>query len=199
MRCGKIALAEKAAQEANGANRWAKNSGTSYVAVGMISGIRAIMTKKGAPMAFAKLNDLKGSIDITFFPKTWEQLKSKIQEEGVYAFRGKIDMGTPAEPRETPSLLVDSLEDINSLQQRSISEIHIHVEKGFDKVKQISELKDLIFGEQGNGNCVVFFHIDNINGKNYIVKANAQLNVPHDEGFIQNLKSIPNVTDVWTN
>lgn len=199
MRAGKVALAEKAAQEASGGNRWARNTGTTYTAVGMISNIRTIMTKKGAPMAFAKLDDFKGSIDVTFFPKTWEQLKDKIQNEGVYAFRGKVDMGTPAEPRESPSLLIDSIEDINSLQQRSISEVHIQLESGFDKVKEIAVLKDLIFGEQGNGNCLVYFHLDNINGRNYIVKANAQLNVSHSDDFIQSLKDTPKVMDVWTN
>ena len=199
MRYGKIALAEKAAQAENGERRRSKNNGTTYIAIGMINGIRTIMTKKGEPMAFAKLDDMNGSIDVTFFPKTWAQLKDTIQNETVYAFRGSVDMGTPEMPRETPSLVVNSIEDINSLQQRSISEVHIQLEPGFDKVKEISQLKDIIFGEQGMGNCIVFFHLDNINGRNYIVKANGQLNVSHSEDFLSQLKDLPNVVEVWIN
>ena len=64
--------------------------------------------------------------------------------------------------------------------------------------KDIAELKDIIFGEQGLGNCIVYFHLDNIKGKNYIVKANGQLNVSHSDEFIAGLKEAENVVDVWT-
>ncbi|MEE1180834.1 MAG: OB-fold nucleic acid binding domain-containing protein, partial [Treponema sp.] len=198
MRCGKIALAEKTALEASGGNKWQRPKGTSYTAIGMLNGLKPFMAKSGKPMAFAKLYDMKGSIDITIFPKIWEQLKDKLKNEEVYAFRGTVDMGTPERPRETPSLVIDTMEDISTLQERSISEVHIQLTPGFSKVKDIAELKDIIFGEQGLGNCIVYFHLDNIKGKNYIVKANGQLNVSHSDEFIAGLKEAENVVDVWT-
>ena len=113
-------------------------------------------------------------------------------------FMLSVDMGTPERPRETPSLVIDTMEDISTLQERSISEVHIQLTPGFSKVKDIAELKDIIFGEQGLGNCIVYFHLDNIKGKNYIVKANGQLNVSHSDEFIAGLKEAENVVDVWT-
>ena len=63
-----------------------------------------ITTKKGAQMAFAKLNDMDGQIDLTFFPKIWETIRGQLEDGSVYAFRGKVDGS-----RDTPSLIVDQL------------------------------------------------------------------------------------------
>jgi DNA polymerase-3 subunit alpha len=91
----RIAEEQKASQQrmiAGGAKPWQlRDSTKSYTALGMLTDLHQIRTKKGDDMAFAKLADLTGQIDCTFFPKVWEQLKDKIQDEGVYAFKGKVD------------------------------------------------------------------------------------------------------------
>ncbi|MBR1911228.1 MAG: DNA polymerase III subunit alpha [Treponema sp.] len=189
-RIGKESKALKDAMSTSGQNAWQnKNSGRSYVGIGMVQGLRQIMTKKGTQMCFAKLSDFKGEIDITFFPKVWEELKDKIQEESVYAFRGKVDGS-----RETPSLLVDSIEDPTELQQKAITSVHIQMEQGFTTPKDINPIKDILFGAQGN--CYVYFHID-VDGKTYIIKANSQMTAPCDKQFVQSLKDMPLVQDVW--
>ena len=141
-------------------------------------------------MCFGKLADFKGSIDITFFPKTWEEIKDKVEDGGVYAFKGKVDGS-----REQPSLIVDSLEDPKALEERAISQLHIELEDGFQNAGEISSLKDVLLGSQGN--CSVFFHID-VNGLNYIVKGNSQMRAPSGADFIQQIKDQPLVKDVWT-
>ncbi len=189
-KAGKEDKAEKAALEASGRKPWQmKNTGRSYVAIGMIQGLRQILTKKGDQMCFAKLADFKGAIDITFFPKVWEQLKDKIQDEGVYAFKGKVDGS-----RETPSLLVDTMEDPKALEAKSISAVHIKMREDFSSMKEISPLRDFLFG--ANGNCVVYFHIS-VNGAPFTVKANQQMQVPSNSDFIQSLKDQNLVEDVW--
>lgn len=145
--------------------------------------------KSGKLMAFAKLSDFKNSIDLTFFPQTWEAMKDKIVNEGIYAFKGKVDGS-----RETPSFLVDSIEDPAQLQQKSITNVHIQVESGFKSVKEIAPLRDFLFG--GQGNCYVYFHID-IGGKMYIIKANTQMNVPCTPEFLNDLRETKCVKDVW--
>ena len=60
---GKQAFAELQSATSSGRNSWSmRNSGTSYIAIGMLQGLRVIMTKKGTQMAFAKLADFKDSI-----------------------------------------------------------------------------------------------------------------------------------------
>ena len=189
-RCAKTAKAEKASLEQSNAPFWQRrNAGTSYIAIGMLQGLHPIATKKGDQMAFAKLSDFKGAIDVTFFPSVWKTMHDKLQNEGVYAFKGKVDGS-----RETPSLLVDSIEDIDSLQAHTIRGVHIQLKSGFKEMREINDLKDYLFGVQGN--CFVYLHIE-VEGTMYIVKANTQMTAPSTPEFIQTVKDMPMVQDVW--
>ncbi|MBR4321061.1 OB-fold nucleic acid binding domain-containing protein, partial [Treponema sp.] len=190
-RVAKDDKAEKEAMAASGRNPWQmRNSGRVHSAVGMLMELRTIVTKKGVPMAFAKLQDYNGSFDLTFFPKTWETMKDKIENDKVYAFRGKIDSS-----RETPSMLVDSIEDPSVLQEKAIEEIHIQLDGNFSDERQIFSLKEYLFGVSGT--CSVYFHIDTPTDT-YIVKAANQLQAPATKEVLEDLKGIPLVKDVWT-
>ena len=191
-RAGKEAEAEKNALLSSGQNSWqSRNSGKSYTILGIISGLRIIYTKKdNKPMAFAKLQDIYGEIDLTFFPKTWAILYSQIKEDGVYCFKGKVDGS-----RETPSFLVDSIEPIEQLKQHSIKELHIELDNSFNSEADLSSIKEFLFAKTGS--CYIYFHIDTQYG-NYIVKANQQLTVQPDKELIQQLLDMPFVKDVWT-
>ena len=183
--------AEKEALTASGLKPWQmKNSGKQYIALGMINGIHEIRTKKGDMMAFAKLNDYDGQIDLTFFPKTWEELKPKLEESGIYALKGKVDGS-----RDTPSLIVDSIEDANELEKHAAQAIHIMLDPGINSEASLMQLKDFLFDKTGN--CSVYFHID-IGNSPYIVKANSMIQVTASEETIKALKDINVVKEVWT-
>lgn len=191
-RWAKVDRAEKAALAASGKNSWqTRGNGKTYIAIGMMQEVRTILTKKGSPMAFGLLADFTGLIDLTFFPKTWELLKDKIQPEHVYAFKGKVD-GTR---EDAVTFIVDSLEDLETLQQKSAGSLHIQLEEGFNSAKEIAPLRDVLFG--GTGSLLVYFHID-VNGTPYIVKANSQMTVPGSPEFLDSLKDIPGVQEIWT-
>ena len=183
--------AEKQALQASGAKFWQmKDAGKSYIALGMINGIREITTKKGARMAFAKLNDYDGQIECTFFPNTWEQMKSKITDGGIYALRGKVDG-----MRDTPSFLVDAIENAAALENRSAKSVHMVIDENFSNATEISDLRNFLF--DGSGNCSVYFHIK-INNSPYIIKANDQIAVSASEDSLKKLRDLNFVKEVWT-
>jgi DNA polymerase III subunit alpha len=187
----KFAKAEKDALAGSGSNSWQnRNTGREYVALGMLMELRSIRTKKGTEMAFGKLQDYNGAIDVTFFPKTWENMKQQVHNDGIYAVKGKVDGS-----RDIPSLIVDSIEDPDQLQAHSVQEVHVELENTYNSAADIIKLKDFLFGKTGK--CCVYFHIDTSNGL-YIVKANDQLTVPSDSETIGELKDLPYVKDVWT-
>jgi len=188
----KNAKSQYASDIANGGRSWQmKNSGKEYVAIGMLTELRSIITKKQTAMAFAKLQDYNGTIDLTFFPKTWEQLQGKIENDTVYAFRGKLDTSPD---REEPSFIVDSIEDPQVLQNRAIQEVHIQLEDGFHEEQQIFNLKEFLFGNSGT--CSVYFHM-NAGENSYTIKANTQLSAPNTKDFLESLKAQPFVREVW--
>ncbi len=77
------------------------------VLAGILTMIRPHVSKNGKPMGFAELEDLFGRIELTIFPRTWEEYQDKIQRDKVVVVWGK------AEVREgnTPKLLVDRISD----------------------------------------------------------------------------------------
>ena len=180
----------EAMKAAAGINSWqSRNFGKTYTAVGMLVELKPINTKKGDSMAFGKLQDFKGMIDITFFPPIWATLRPQIHSGKIYGFKGKLDGS-----RGTPSFLVDSLENLESLKTHSIHEVHIQLNFQDFSQEKIEHIRDFLFG--ATGNCSVYFHIDTENGP-YIIQANPQLSVPSTPGFIQELKDQNGIADVW--
>ena len=79
--------------------------GKNIVLGGLLSNIRTITTKKGDPMAFVQLEDLQGSCEVVFFPKTYVELKDQLLPDTVLLIKGK------AQTREgRTSLLADSIQ-----------------------------------------------------------------------------------------
>ncbi|MCL5996150.1 MAG: DNA polymerase III subunit alpha [Chloroflexi bacterium] len=77
------------------------------VLAGVITMVRPHVSKTGKSMAFAELEDLYGRVELTIFPRTWEEYQDKIQRDKVLVVWGK------AEVREggTPKLLVERVSD----------------------------------------------------------------------------------------
>ena len=187
----KIAKSQKEQTGSQNQNPWqTRNSGKTYTVIGMIQELKLIRTKKGDEMAFATLQDFNGTIDLTFFPKTWGTIRQQVHTDAVYAFKGKLDASN-----EEPSVLVDSLEDISSLQINSIHEVHIQLDKNLKDEFEIQELKNFLFGTSGN--CLVYFHIETAEGL-FTIKANSQLTSPCNKEFLDALADIPFVKEVWT-
>ena len=175
----------------SGKDSWQnRNAGKVYTVLGFLHNLHPIVTKKATNMAFAKMQDYDGEFDMTFFPKTWETLKNQIQDGNIYAFKGKVDGS-----REEPSFIVDSLEDISTLKQHSIHEVHISLENNFNSERDIAKMKDFLFGTTGN--CSVYFHVDTLNGA-YIVKANSSLTCPATPEVLTKIKDLDFVKEVWS-
>ncbi len=191
-RCAKESQAQRNAAMASGQSSWqTRNIGKSYVALGMLIDLKPYTNKKGQLMAFGRLQDFKGIIDLTFFAPVWAELRSKVQQDGIYAFRGKVDGS-----RDRPSFLVDSLEDPETLQARAIHELHIQLTPDCNEEQKITRLRDFLFGTSGT--CAVYFHIDTGTTGPFIIKANPQMTVPSTPEFIKSLEAQPCVSEVWT-
>jgi DNA polymerase-3 subunit alpha len=117
-------------------------------------------------------------------------MRGQLEDGNVYAFRGKVDGS-----RDTPSLIVDAIEDVEKMEMHSAQSVHIKLDTNFTSEPQISQLKDFLFDKMGN--CSVYFHIDT--GKNpFVIKANSQITVSSAPEVLKELRGIPYVKEVWT-
>ncbi|MDR2901019.1 MAG: DNA polymerase III subunit alpha, partial [Treponema sp.] len=163
-----------------------------YVIIGMIKSMRPYQTKKGAWMCFASIADFNGEMDVTIFPKTWEQLRGKINVDQVVALKGKADK---PKDRERYSFLVDALMDLDTLAERSWREIHIRLNEGTaDREENLYPLRDCL-GDI-SGSCLIYVHIPTEGGEG-IVKASAQVTSSSDQTTLDAISSCVGVAEVW--
>lgn len=66
--------------------------GKPVTVAGVITTLRTLTTKKGEPMAFGALEDLDGSVEVVFFPRTWQQVRNQVQVDQVMLVRGKVQV-----------------------------------------------------------------------------------------------------------
>ncbi len=67
-------------------------AGERVKVVGVINGVREITTKKGDRMAFAVLEDLTANIEVTIFPRTFEEVQPLLAKEDAVMVEGKVDL-----------------------------------------------------------------------------------------------------------
>lgn len=63
--------------------------GKNVTMIGMIADVRTITTKKGDPMAFMHIEDLKGQCEVVVFPKAYAQYKDKLELDSVVLIKGQ--------------------------------------------------------------------------------------------------------------
>ncbi|MDR1428948.1 MAG: DNA polymerase III subunit alpha, partial [Spirochaetaceae bacterium] len=73
-------------------------SGGSCILIGIIKSLKTIVSKSGK-MAYAVLSDYNGEIEVTFFPRTWENCQDKIEVDKVAILKGKIEYQRDRERR----------------------------------------------------------------------------------------------------
>ncbi len=86
---------------------------------GSIEDIRTIITKKGDEMAFARLADVQGNVELVIFPRIWKKFGEQIRMDGVLFAKGKVDTD-----RSAPKILVDYIEKID-LDGIASADMHI--------------------------------------------------------------------------
>ncbi len=82
---------------------------------GAISAIRSITTKNGQKMAFVKIEDQYGEIELVFFPSVYQSYADKLVRDKVYIATGKLSTkDRSGNLTSEPKILVDSMLEIDS-------------------------------------------------------------------------------------
>jgi DNA polymerase-3 subunit alpha len=100
---------------------------TEVQIAGLIVSLAATVVKNGKlagqKMARMRLEDLDGGVNVTVFPKAFEQFKHKLVEDSVVIVRGKVE-----ERSEEPGLLLSDVLTIEEALARFEGGVIVHVE-----------------------------------------------------------------------
>lgn len=67
-------------------------AGKSVIIAGMVAEVRTITTKKGETMAFVRLEDLQGTVDVTVFPQLFKEKRALWAADKIVIVFGKADV-----------------------------------------------------------------------------------------------------------
>jgi DNA polymerase-3 subunit alpha len=90
---------------------------------GMITDMREITTKKGQKMAFLKMEDLSGEIEVVVFPKVYLQYSSLLTRDNIVRIAGKVSTrGNSQDVAKEKSIMADTFSIIepSSLDEASL-------------------------------------------------------------------------------
>lgn len=116
----------------------------------VVTEVRAIVTKKGQPMAFVKVRDDTGVVDLVVFPKTYELVKSILIENKPLLISGKVD-----ERDDARNVLVDEIIS-ESAATENIDKLFIRIPER-TKTNQLAALKELLLQNPGGQEVALVF------------------------------------------
>jgi len=138
----------------------------TVVTAGVIGSLTKIITAKGDPMLFVRLEDAFVGVELLIFPKLYEEIGDKIQEEKIMMVTGQLSY-KDAEPK----ILVNNLWEINQDNLDSVVQsVRVYEPPRFNKKNIIikypkgstHELADRIkhLFRSFPGTNTIFLHVD---------------------------------------
>ena len=163
----------------------------NYEFIGIIKTIKEIQTKNGKRMAFAQFEDYNGSVEIVFFPNTYEKEHYKLHSDTVTAVRGKLQKNDNG-----IKILAEEIISPEEIQTSETGEIHLRFSKAYADEDSLLQFRSLLF--QHPGGCPVYLHVQNSEPENEVViKAASQIQISPDEKTLKALKENPFIEDIW--
>ncbi len=162
-----------------------------YSVVGLLKGLRTILTRKGTQMGFGMLEDYNGSIEMVFFSDVFEKFKDRLIEESIVGILGKVDTG-----RGQPQIIVTEARKPEEMEERESGEIHVRINESFEAEEDLYHLRANLL--EHTGACPLFLHLSaNGSGTDTIIRASSQLTVSSREEAMDAIRKLPGVTEVW--
>jgi len=172
-----------------------------YIVVALLKEFRVHTTQNGRRMAFGKLEDYRGAIDIVIFPDMLEKNEGAFVKDRVLCVRGIFDNS-----RRTPSLKIQELLDPEAMKKMSWRELHIQLSPALCRADSggaaeqsgesgLYQLRDAVYSLHGQ--CKVIFHLPLSGGGEALVEAGPHTTCSASDEDIALLKKQPVVAEVW--
>jgi DNA polymerase III subunit alpha len=163
----------------------------SCALVGILRDVREIRTRNGRAMAFAQLEDYRGSIELIIFSDIYDARRALIANDKVVGILGKIDT-----TRGDPKVKVDDIVEPGGLPQRAAQAVHVRLKDEVGSEESLHSLREYLLDRRGS--CSLFFHLSGTNGTpEVVVQASSQIQVAASQDILDRIREFPQVADVW--
>jgi DNA polymerase-3 subunit alpha len=157
--------------------------------VGILHEVREIRTRSGRPMAFAKLEDLAGSIELVIFSDVYERCRPLCAAGLIVAVTGKVDL-----TRGDAKVKVDDMLEPKDLARRAVREVHVRLRDDIGGEESLHRLREYLLDHRGG--CGVIFHLG-ADGGDVVVRASAQIQVSDADDVLAGIREHSQVAETW--
>jgi DNA polymerase-3 subunit alpha len=139
---------------------------------GMIMGLSESLVKSGRyaghKMARFRLEDLKGHVNVTCFPRTFEEVKDSLVEGAVAVIRGKLEEGN-----DEPAMILEEVMTLEDALTRFQGGLMVNL--GPQDIELLSDLRSAL--GQHRGKQPLYFQVTGSDGSSRRVRAGSDWNV----------------------
>ncbi|MBK7878041.1 MAG: DNA polymerase III subunit alpha [Planctomycetes bacterium] len=161
------------------------SGGTEVTIAGLILSKSENIVKSGKlagkKMCRFRLEDMRGSVGVTCFPRTYEENKHKIEDGNVVVVRAKLE-----EDAEEPALLLDEVFTVEEAIQRFAGGIVIHVTPQDSPL--LPDLRQAI--ERFKGARPLYLAVEGEDGRTRRVRAGNNLGVSISSDFAREIEGL---------
>ena len=163
----------------------------SCALLGVIRDVREIRTRNGRAMAFAQLEDYRGSIELIIFSDVYDARRSLIANDKVVGVLGKIDT-----TRGDPKVKVDDIVEPGALPQRAAQAVHVRLRDEVGTEESLHRMREYLLDRRGSAS--LYFHLSGNSGTpEVVVQASSQIQVADTQDVLDHIREFPQVADVW--
>lgn len=160
-------------------------SGAEVTLAGLVVSLSTTVVKTGnyagQKMARFQLEDLEGSVQVTVFPRTFEQVKDRLAEDSIVVVQAKLE-----DRGEQPALILEELLPVEAAVARFRGALVIGVD-GRDEQK-LAELANLVRGMKGTS--PLFLDVEGQDGRLRRVRCPKELSVKLEPSFLREVESL---------
>jgi DNA polymerase-3 subunit alpha len=169
-----------------GTDRLAELQGGAEVRLaGMVVGYAEAIVKSGRmagqKMARFRLEDLKGSVGVTCFPRTFEECRDKLEEGAVVVLKGKLE-----DRSDEPALLLDELMTVEEAIERFQGGVVIQL--GPEDKGVLPALEASI--KANRGTQPLYFLVRGDDGHSRRIRAGSDWSVAISDGFAREVDGL---------
>ncbi len=162
-----------------------------HVLVGLIHGVRTVVTKRDTRMAFAMLEDYTGSIELVIFAEPLQAAEHLLADGTVVGMVGSVDRS-----RGRTQFVVKEIRRPEELEELDRGEVHIRLAP--DAVLDEEELCTLRGSlKDFEGSCPVYLHVPRNGEDEMLVRASGQLTVSSKSEILNRIRELPQVAEAW--
>ncbi|MBK7643490.1 MAG: DNA polymerase III subunit alpha [Planctomycetes bacterium] len=161
------------------------SGGSEVTLAGLILSKSELVVKtgklQGKKMARFRLEDLRGSVGVTCFPRTYEEQRDKIEDGAIVVVRGKLEADS-----EEPALLLDEVLSVDEAIARFQGGILVAIEESDSHL--LEDLKSTIARHRGAR--PVYLSVRGADGRVRRVKAGPEWSVSISAPFAQEVDAL---------